>query len=91
LWFIYSVLLLVGADQARVRLWLSRPASAVLMSLFLITTFYHAVLGIQVIVEDYVHREGVKLTTLLLVKALAALLAAATLFTVLRVAVGGPA
>ena len=91
LWFVYSVVVLTGANQAGVRLWLSRPASAILMSLFIVTTFYHAVLGIQVIVEDYVHREGVKVISLLLVKALAVLLAAATLFTVLRIAVGGMA
>ena len=88
LWFVYSVVMLTGADQARVRDWLHRPASAILMSLLIVATFYHAALGIQVVIEDYVHREGVKLTTLLLVKGLIVLLAAAALFTVLRVAVG---
>ena len=88
LWFVYSVVHLTGADQTRVHGWLSRPATAILMSLFIVTTFYHLALGVQVVIEDYIHREGVKLTTLLLVKGLIGLTAAAALFTVLRVAVG---
>jgi succinate dehydrogenase / fumarate reductase membrane anchor subunit len=89
LWFVWSMVELTGADQARVHNWLSRPASAIMMSLFIVATFYHLALGVQVVIEDYVHREGVKLTALLLVKGLIVLLAAAALFTVLRVAVGG--
>ena len=88
LWFVWSVVHLAGADQARVHGWLSRPATAILMTLFIVTTFYHLALGVQVVIEDYVHREGVKLTTMLLVKGLIVLTAAAALFTVLRVAVG---
>jgi succinate dehydrogenase / fumarate reductase, membrane anchor subunit len=89
LWFVFSAIHLNGADQAAVRDWLRRPASAIMMSLFIVATFYHLALGVQVVIEDYIHREGVKLTSLLLVKGLIVLLAAAALFTVLRVAVGG--
>jgi succinate dehydrogenase / fumarate reductase membrane anchor subunit len=89
LWFVFSVIHLNGADQAAVHDWLRRPASAIMMSLLLVATFYHLALGAQVVIEDYVHREGVKLTSLLLVKGLIVLLAASALFTVLRVAVGG--
>ena len=89
LWFVYSVVHLTGADQARVHDWLARPASAILMSLFIVAMFHHLALGLQTVIEDYVHREGVKLTALLLVKGLIVLTAAAALFTVLHVAVGG--
>ena len=89
LWFVYSVVMLTGADQDTARHWLSRPASAILMALLIIATFTHAALGLQVVIEDYVHREGVKIVTLLLVKGLIVLLAGAALFTILRVAVGG--
>jgi succinate dehydrogenase / fumarate reductase membrane anchor subunit len=89
LWFVFSAIHLNGADQAAVRDWLRRPASAIMMSLFIVATFYHLALGVQVVIEDYIHREGVKLTSLLLVKGLIVLLASAALFTVLRVAVGG--
>jgi succinate dehydrogenase / fumarate reductase membrane anchor subunit len=89
LWFVYSVVHLTGADQARVHEWLAKPASAILMSLFIIAMFHHLALGLQTVIEDYVHREGVKLTALLLIKGLIVLTAAAALFTVLHVAVGG--
>jgi succinate dehydrogenase / fumarate reductase membrane anchor subunit len=89
LWFIWSAVHLTGADQAAVKEWLSRPASAILMTLFIIATFHHLALGLQVVIEDYVHREGVKLTALLLIKGLIVLAATASLFTVLRVALGG--
>ncbi len=89
LWFIWSAIHFGGADQAQVQDWLARPASAILMSLFIVATFYHLSLGVQVVLEDYVHREGVRLTALLLVKGLIVLTASAALFTVLHVALAG--
>ena len=65
LWFVWSVVHLTGADQAAVRGWLSRPATAILMSLFIVSMFYHLALGLQVVIEDYVKDEGVKLAMLL--------------------------
>jgi succinate dehydrogenase / fumarate reductase membrane anchor subunit len=81
---------LAGADQGQVIHWLSRPVSAILMALLIVALFYHLALGLQVVIEDYVHRELVKITALLLVKGLIVLTAVAALFTVLHVAVGGP-
>src|SRR5881396_2976088 len=57
LWFVISAIELTGADQSRVRDWLHRPADAILMALFIVATFQHLLLGIQVVIEDYVHRE----------------------------------
>lgn len=88
IWFICSAIMLAGATQADVRDWLSRPASAILMSLLILSTFYHAALGVQVVIEDYVHREGVKLVSMVLAKGLIALVGAAALFAVLRIAFG---
>ena len=89
LWFVYSAVQLTGADQGQVRDWLHRPADAILMSLLIAATFYHLSLGLQVVVEDYVHRDGVKIVTILLIKGLIVLVAFAALFTVLRIAFGG--
>jgi succinate dehydrogenase / fumarate reductase membrane anchor subunit len=89
LWFVVSAIELTGADQSRVKDWLHRPADAILMALFIIATFQHLLLGLQVVIEDYVHREAVKLVTMLLVKGLVLLVGAAALFTVLRIAFGG--
>lgn len=88
LWFAVSVLQLTHADYVVTVNWLHTPYVAVLLSLFLATLFYHAYLGVQVVVEDYVHAEWLKIVTLLLIKFVAVLLAAAGIFTALRIAFG---
>ena len=88
LWFVISVLGLVRADYAIVVDWLHMPSTAVLLSLFLATVFYHAYLGVQVVMEDYVDREWLKIGTLLVIKFACILLAAVGVFTALRIAFG---
>ena len=88
LWFAVSVLQLTHADYVVVVNWLHTPYVAVLLSLFLATVFYHAYLGVQVVVEDYVHTEWLKIASLLLIKFACILLAAAGVFTALRIAFG---
>ncbi|NNC23031.1 succinate dehydrogenase, hydrophobic membrane anchor protein [Salinisphaera sp. USBA-960] len=60
LWFVASLAAHLGADYASVMNWLTSPLSATLMMIYLAAIFYHAQLGLQVIVEDYVHTEFVK-------------------------------
>ena len=57
LWFVGSLWSIVvgGADRDALVDWLSGPVAAVLMLLFLGATFYHLKLGLQVVIEDYVH------------------------------------
>jgi succinate dehydrogenase / fumarate reductase membrane anchor subunit len=88
LWFAVSVLQLVHADYVVVINWLHAPWTAVLLNLFLFTVFYHAYLGVQVVVEDYVHAEWLKITVLLVIKFICILFAVAGVFTALRIAVG---
>ena len=88
LWFVASMVGLVGADRAVVLAWLHMPVVAVLMSLMLAAGFYHLKLGIQVIVEDYVHCEALKVTVLLLNSFACIALAAACIFAVLKIALG---
>jgi succinate dehydrogenase / fumarate reductase membrane anchor subunit len=54
-WFAWLVLGLIGADQATTRAVLAQPLTATLMLAFIASLFWHAQLGMQVIVEDYVH------------------------------------
>ena len=54
-WFIYFVLELIGADQFTVRASIARPLNATLLLAFVFALFWHAQLGLQVVVEDYVH------------------------------------
>ena len=89
LWFIYSALALAGADYAAAKAWLATPWNAVLMVLLVIATCHHVQLGLQVIVEDYIHGEATKVATLVLIKLGCFSLAVAAIFSVFKVSFGG--
>src|SRR5689334_14962979 len=57
LWLVYSVISLQGADYATFTSWLAQPVNAILMIIFILSTFYHAALGSHEVIEDYVHEE----------------------------------
>src|SRR3974377_2385970 len=61
LWFVIAVIRLVGAYLDSVRDWVGNPFPATLLVLLLIATFYHASLGLQVVIGDYIHAEFAKL------------------------------
>lgn len=54
-WFICLVLGLIGADHFTVRQTLAQPLNASLLLAFVLSLFWHAQLGLQVVIEDYVH------------------------------------
>jgi succinate dehydrogenase / fumarate reductase, membrane anchor subunit len=85
LWFVASLVHLVGASHAAVVDWIASPVPAILLVLLITATFHHAQLGLQVVIEDYVHGEGKKIALILLVKGLAILLAVTALFAVFRI------
>jgi succinate dehydrogenase / fumarate reductase membrane anchor subunit len=89
LWFIYSALALAGADYAVARAWLATPLNAILMVLLVIATCHHVQLGLQVIVEDYIHGEATKVATLVVIKLGCVSLAVAAIFSVFKVSFGG--
>ena len=89
LWFILSIIQLTGADYQTAAVWLSSPTNSVLMLLLIAATFHHMQLGLQVVIEDYVQGEGVKIIGIVLVKLFSVLLAAAAAFAVLKIAFGG--
>jgi succinate dehydrogenase / fumarate reductase membrane anchor subunit len=89
LWFVSSLVALAGAGRATVAAWLHGPLAAILTILTLAAVFYHGALGLQVVIEDYVRAEGVKLGSIVLVRLLCLALAVAAIFAVLRIAFGG--
>ena len=88
LWFVAALLGHLGADHAAAVAWLRSPVPAVAMVLLLVATFVHMALGLQVVIEDYVHHEAAKLASLVLVRLACWVLGIASLFAVLRVAFG---
>ncbi len=88
LWLVFSLACHAGGDFAQVSAWLSQPWTAVGMILFVATMFYHSQLGLQVVIEDYVHGEFTRVASLVLMKFAHVALAAAGIFAVLKVAFG---
>ena len=86
LWFVTAVIGLAGADHGVLADWVSQPLPAVLLVLLLVATFYHSALGMQVVIEDYVDNEGVRLALGITVRLAHVLLAALGIFAVLRIA-----
>lgn len=88
LWFVFSVAGNAGAGREVIQAWLSSPLSASLMVLVVITTFYHAYLGLQVVIEDYVHNEPVKVIGLIVLKGACIVLALTGVLSVLSLLFG---
>jgi succinate dehydrogenase / fumarate reductase membrane anchor subunit len=89
IWFIASAIGLAGSHYEHFQLWISIPGNAVLMLLMLLFLFHHAQLGLQVVIEDYVHDRGAQIAMLLLVKGTCLLLGVFSAFAVLRTALIG--
>jgi succinate dehydrogenase / fumarate reductase, membrane anchor subunit len=89
LWFVASVIALAGADRAAVVAWLHNPLAAILTLLLIGAVFYHVALGVQVVIEDYVHNDLVKIPSLVAMRLCCFALAVAGFFAVLRIAFGG--
>jgi succinate dehydrogenase / fumarate reductase membrane anchor subunit len=88
LWFVAALVAHLGADHAAAVAWLRSPLTAVAMILLVVATFVHMALGVQVVIEDYVHHEVMKVASLILLRLACWALGAAALFAVLRVAFG---
>jgi len=85
IWFVSSLVfsLINGYDQSIN--WLQSPLNATGMILLFGTLYFHAASGLQVVVEDYVHNEGLKIMSLILIKLLAVLLGVLSILCVLKI------
>ncbi len=87
-WFACALLTLPGFSHAEVVTFIAAPKNSILLLLLSVTVAYHSYLGIQVVIEDYVHSHGLKLTTLVVSRFMHTLLAVASLYAVLRIGLG---
>lgn len=88
-WLIVSILLLPDLAYGTVREWLNGPLAATAMALLIISTFWHARLGLQVVIEDYVHEDGNKFAAIVALNLLVFAGVGFGLFCVIRLALGG--
>ena len=88
IWFALSIASLAPADQATVQAWMQSPLSATLMLSFLLAGFWHMKLGLQVVIEDYVHGESTKITCLILNNLVSIFLGLAASLSVLKMLLG---
>jgi succinate dehydrogenase / fumarate reductase membrane anchor subunit len=88
LWFVIVLVAHLGADRGAVLLWLRSPLPAIIFLLLLVAGFWHMMLGLQVVIEDYVEPEWAKIAALILNRLVSVALAIAGIFAVLRIAFG---
>lgn len=84
-WLVASVVAMAGADYFAMRDWMASPTVAGLLILCVIAGFHHASLSIQVVLEDYVHHEALKIAAIIAIKGLCLVLGLTGVLSVLLV------
>jgi len=75
LWFVFSVIGLQGATHADAMLWMQSPIHLVLMLALIGATFHHMQLGLQTVIEDYIHADSARMAALMAMRGATILLA----------------
>lgn len=91
LWLIASILMLPNLDYATASDWVSGTVPAIALTLLIVSTFWHARLGLQVMIEDYVHSPGNKFAAIALLNLFFVGGAVFGIFCIVRLALGGTA
>ncbi len=86
-WFVVALLGLDVTDFETVRAWIASPVNGILLLLLLVAGLYHSMLGVEVIVEDYVHG-ALKVVTLVIFKLVHWAFAVAGIYSVIVISVG---
>lgn len=89
IWFVFAAVSLMGADLAMFQDWIGSFGNALMMVLLVLVLFYHAHLGMQVVIEDYVSGEMAKVTVLLVVKFALFVMAVSCVLAIFLVSLGG--
>jgi succinate dehydrogenase / fumarate reductase membrane anchor subunit len=86
LWFLYAMLGLAGTSEVTALQFLAHPVNAILMGAFVCFSLWHAYLGLQVVIDDYIHTPGSKIILMLLIRFSVIATGATCLFAVVRIA-----
>lgn len=85
IWFIVSILQNLGATRAEFMAWLGEPLTAILMSLFVLSIFYHMSLGMAEVIEDYIHTKSTRKALLRLNSIVALILGTISFFSIISI------
>ena len=85
-WMCALVVMLAGADVESAMSLLSHPLNAAILILFVGVGFWHSALGLQVVLEDYVAHEGIRLTMIIALRMVLILLGAMSMLSLLKIA-----
>ncbi len=88
IFLVLSVVSNIGASYAEVKAYLANPVVAVLMLALTVSAAIHMRIGLREIIEDYVHREGCKVASLMLVTFFAAIVGLASALAILKISLG---
>lgn len=88
LWFMYSLFSIESMAYLEVTRFIAKPLNGVLLSLTCVTVAYHSWLGVQVVIEDYVHAHGLKLLSLIASRFAHVFVAIVSVYAILRVGLG---
>jgi len=86
IWFVYTLISLVGVDLHTARGIIAKPWNAIIFAVFLVTMFWHARLGVQMVIEDYIHSRKLEIALLFAINFLFGLGAVAALYAIARIA-----
>ncbi len=86
-WFVIAIVMLDGLDHAAAVAFVGAPWNGVLLTLLSVTLAYHSYLGVQVVVEDYVHAPGIKVVSLMFSRFAHIFVAVAAVYAVVRVGI----
>ena len=87
-WLVFALFTLVGASHEEASAWLARPFNAAMAVLFVVTSLYHSRLGLQVVIEDYIHQRAVEIFLLVSIKIAAIFGGVLAVLAILKLALG---
>ena len=87
-WFAWSLATMSGFGYAEAMAFIGQPVNALLLLLLSVTMAWHSNLGVQVVIEDYVHSHGLKIAALLISRYAHVVLAVAAIYAILKIGIG---
>ena len=88
IWFLISAHHIFGSDLGEFKVWLGANANPVLLSLLIYASLYHGQMGLQVVIEDYIHLPFLKYALILFSKFTAIVFGGYSIFVIIRLSTG---